>query len=116
MLIQFVRRYDNAGSGFLNLTSLGGVQTHQEDVTASGLNISYHCHSSASNLVSKGGRRSSSSPRRCNSAAAWAQPFRGVESDEMMIDLPRTCRSTSSERFACAINGLGMRTPRELPI
>src|SRR6266851_7815013 len=82
MLVQFVRRYDDAGSRLLYFTAQRGVESNQVDVPAANRALPYrHSHSSRSNLVVVGSSRSRSSERlriRCAAAAhalrAWRTP------------------------------------------
>lgn len=69
VLVQLIRRDDDAGSGLSDLTTLGWIEGNEVDVTSLRCRHS-HAHSDSSNAVGVGSSRRPSSPRSRSFAAA----------------------------------------------
>src|ERR1700674_5063806 len=119
MLVHFIGGDDQTRTGLLNLSPLGGIEDYEPDLILSWRDRwpTYHRHSLRSNSL--GSAMSSMS----SSCAAWpearnasSQPWRGWRPGEMIRQSSATLISTVSPKPHCSMKGLGMRTPRELPM
>src|SRR5690606_18082993 len=116
VLVHLVGRDHYAGTRLADLGAAGGVEVDQMN-----LETLHHSHSSSSKRVgaasaSCAASGSASSPAAAISANADDQPWRARAAASMTMVRPTTFISISSPKPACSSNGLGMRTPWELPI
>ena len=117
MLIQFIRRDNQARTCFLNLTSPCGVELNQANVPSpAGVSAYRHCHSSRSNFVDFAKSINRSSPRSCIFRAASGQPIRAGLAERMKMHPGSAFNSISSASWASSIMVFGKRMPREFPI
>ncbi len=113
--VEFIRRDDHTWASLADFATPRRVEIDQEDLPPTHRTARHHFHSLSSNRVRVGGSSRWSSSRSRIRRAASAHPDRAGATRAITMAPCRTRSSTSSVSLASSINGLGSRTPRELP-
>jgi hypothetical protein len=115
MRVELVRRDDHTRVTLAHFATPRRVETDQEHLPPTNRTPGHHFHSHSSNRVGVGGSSRPSSSRSRIRWAAFAHPDRARATRAITMAPSRTRSSTASVSPASSINGLGNRTPRELP-